>query len=83
VRQEQLTAPDMLGPAPAIPPGPGPYEFAKCSVSAEGQHLRLLLAVRDRESGRKLHVWQLVPRASSRERLAEALEAMWRRLEEA
>ena len=76
-------ATDCLSLAPAIPPGPGPYEFAKCSVSAEGPHLRLLLAVRDQESGRKLHVWQLVPRGAPRERLEEALGAMWRRLEEA
>jgi hypothetical protein len=76
-------ATDHLGPLAAIPPGPGPYEFAKCSISAEGPHLRLLLAVRDPDSGRKLHVWQLVPRESSRGRLEEALGMMWRQLEEA
>ena len=67
---------------PPHPPGPGPYEFAKLSLSSEGPHLRVLLVVRDYD-GRKLHVWQLVPRESSRARLEEAIAEMWRRLAEA
>ena len=75
-------ATDRLGAL--IPPGPGPYEFVKASVSAEGSHLRVLLVARDTgERGQKLHVWTLMPREASLERLQGALAELWRRLGEA
>ena len=75
-------ATDRLGAL--IPAGPGPYEFVKASVSAEGPHLRVLLVARDTgERGQKLHVWELLPREATPERLQGALADLWRRLGEA
>ena len=79
-----LITTDRLSLLPAIPAGPGPYEFVKASVSAEGSHLRVLLVARDTgERGQKLHVWTLMPREASLERLQGALVELWRRLGEA
>ena len=76
-------ATDPLAVAPAIPPGPGPYEFVKCSVSADGSRLRVLLVARDTgERGQKLHVWEFLPREATLERLQGALADLWRRLAE-
>ncbi len=75
-----MIAVDPVDTDALIPSGPGSYDFVKLSLSAEGPHLRLLLAVRDRESGRKLHVWQLVARSANRAGLEEAVAAMWTRL---
>ena len=81
---DALLAPGRLAVLPAIPPGPGPYEFVKASVSAEGSHLRVLLVARDTgERGQKLHVWELLPREATLERLQGALADLWRRLGEA
>ena len=77
-------AADRLDVLPAISPGPGPYEFVKASISAEGPHLRILLVARDTgERGQKLHVWELLPREATLERLQGALADLWRRLGEA
>ena len=68
---------------PAIPPGPGSYEFVKASVSAEGPHLRVLLVARETgERAQKLHVWELLPREATLAQLQGALAALWRRLAE-
>ena len=75
-------ATERLSLLPAIPPGPGPYEFVKASVSAEGSRLRLLLVAREYD-GRKLHVWEFLPREATPERLQGALADLWRRLGEA
>ena len=75
-------ATDHLAVAPAIPPGPGPYEFVKASISAEGPYLRLLLVARDPETRRKAHLWELLPREATLERLQGALADLWRRLAE-
>ena len=69
--------------ARAIPPGPGPYEFVKASVSAEGPQMRVLLVVREPETREKTHLWELLPREATLEQLQAALADLWRRLGEA
>ena len=75
-------ATDRLSVLPAIPQGPGPYEFVKASISAEGPSLRLLLVARDPETRRKAHLWITMPREATLERLQGALADLWRRLAE-